>query len=186
MDPDLLREILDSRLSNLETISLGQVVSSDGDTADVQPLVKRKVATVEGGTFFEDRPVQKAVPVLILGTARSHADFGDLAAGDLVLLFYCKESPAEGWDNEAVSIPADQALHAQSNSFCLPVCKPSATKFLLGGSSALPVALAGLVDTAVNGILAAMTGANAGGVPITWGSPPPSMLSSGAVTVNAV
>lgn len=169
IDPSLLNRALADRLADVQTCSLGSVVSYDPalSTVDVQPLARRAVRTVEEGTDFEDRAVLPAVPLLTLGNDRSCLTLGAPMPGDLVLVVFCRESPAEGFISRAVSDPADTTLHSESHGFALPIAPlPLVVE---------PVALAARLETWLAGLLTSLASgvAPAGGGPITWGVPLP-------------
>lgn len=177
MDPSLLARAIEDRLADLQTVSLCVVrgVTVPG-TVDCQPLAKRAVRTTEEGTAFEEPPILPAVPLIVPGSDRSCLIPSVPLPGDLVLVFFCRESPS-ALVSGSLTEPEDTSLHSLSHGFALPIARAPGV--------GAHVALAEPLLTWIGELLLALaTGSNSGG-PVAWGTPLPAAPVIGAVELSA-
>lgn len=128
-EPDLgqlLRRALDNRLQATHTCAVGVVKSykASKHVADVQLTAKRPIVNADDELVFEDLPILPDVPVISLGTSRSHVRT-PLQAGDAVLIVFAESSIAEFLAGQDVTEPGDTTDKGLSNGFAIPFVRPS-------------------------------------------------------------
>lgn len=125
-DSEVIRDGIDSRLSDVWTATIGRVQKYDAktQTADVLPVVRRALVAADGYVGHEDLPVIPNVPVL---HSRSGGFFVHLPVevGDTVLLVFTKDSFQMWRESGSVVNPGDLSRHSLSNAVAIPGIFPS-------------------------------------------------------------
>ncbi len=109
---DVIRSAIESRLLDLHTSIPGVVVSYNPllQTADVQPVVKRAIATYDGDTEHETLPVIHNVPIEWPGGGGFAMQF-PVQPGDNVWLIFSEAATAQWRSTGQVSEPGDLRRH---------------------------------------------------------------------------
>lgn len=118
---ELLSGHVSRSLAELHTAMPGRVERYDSttQTADVKPLVKRKVADEAGTESLESLPVVPSVPVVFPGAGDYGITF-PIARGDTVLLVVASAS-LDRWLARGGEVdPADERAHALSDAVAIP------------------------------------------------------------------
>jgi len=128
LDPDLgqlIRRALQNQMLDLHTCMVGTVKSYDATqhTADVQLAAKRPILNSDDELVFEDWPLLPDVPVVALGTLRSHLRM-PLEVGDAVLIVFAELSTAEMLGGQDLVEPGDTTSKGLSHGFAIPFVRP--------------------------------------------------------------
>jgi len=101
-----IRAAIETRLQSLHTALPGRIESYNAatQTANIKPMVKRRVATSDGRELLESLPVISDVPIMFPRCGQFFVTL-PLAAGDFVLLVFCERSI----DNYAAGTPGLEA-----------------------------------------------------------------------------
>lgn len=125
--PTVIREAISARLVDVHTAMPGRVESYDaaGQTADVQPQLKRVVRSATGERTAEELPVIPSVPVGFPGGGGFFVSF-PLAVGDTGLLIFSEYS-IDRWRTQGEQVdPADERRHGLSGAIFVPGLKTQA------------------------------------------------------------
>jgi hypothetical protein len=129
--PDVIERMLDAHDEELHTAFVGRIESYDAaaQTADVQPLIRRRISTTDGGFRSEEMPTVRAVPVAWprAGDWFLHMP---LSAGDTVLVVVAERDFARWRVTGEASDPIDTRSHHLSHAIAVPGVYPR-TKPLL-------------------------------------------------------
>ena len=118
---ELIDLVMREKLSEVRVALPGEVVAYDASLqeADVQPLVKRRVARDDGTETEEPLPIIPHVPVLHMRGGGFHASF-PLSVGDQVLLVFSDTSVDDVRAGRGAAAPSDRASHHLANAVCYP------------------------------------------------------------------
>jgi hypothetical protein len=189
---EIIQEALRSKLADVHTAIPGRVVSYDKtkQVADVEIVVKRPLETADGTIVQEDLPVIPNVPIVWSGGGGISLTF-PLAEGDHVLLVFCEASIAMWRETGEVGEVGDLRRHSLGHAVAIPMVRPVSEAISsngvsdsnavlyggvlqVGGPTAGFVALASLVDTAINSIIHAFNthvhGSSSGPTPTISGT----------------
>lgn len=124
---DAIRRVLESRISDIETASVGYVVVYDATTrtASVQLATRRPLAREDGEIVNVDRNILQSIPVMFPGGGGAQVTWpiepGD--GGLVVSLRYSAQAWREGSGTEP-SNARDLRTHHESNAVFFPGWKP--------------------------------------------------------------
>lgn|SRR5574343_185229 len=119
---ELIRDALESRLSEFSVALPGKVKSYDADTqrADVELELQRLVPDGEGGHVPQTLPVLPEVPVCFPQGGNGYFISFPLTAGDKVLVVFC-DAPIGAWVAKgALSEPTTAEMHGLGGAVCYP------------------------------------------------------------------
>lgn len=121
--PELLRRVIDARLSDVHTSMPGKVASFDAvaQTVDVQPMIKNVISGPEGETE-ESYPVIRSVPVTYPRSGTFVMAY-PLVAGDFVMIHFAEWSIDYFMEKGLEAHPVDLERHAFSGATASP-CGP--------------------------------------------------------------
>ncbi len=125
---ELIKQAIDNRLVDVHTALIGQIERYDHKTqlADIQPVLKRPVKTLDAQTIQEKLPVLMEVPVLFPRAGVFFLTF-PLQVGDFVQIIFNEVSIDEFLSESASSINSDGrfSLHgAVAIPGAYPLSKP--------------------------------------------------------------
>lgn len=140
---ELLRRVMDARVSDVHVALPGRVVSYDEatQTADVEPQIKRAVRTDDGTKLLEDLPVLPRVPVSFPRVGAHSLTF-PIAKDDSGTLVFNERSIDTWRATGRSSDPGDQRPHGLSGAVFFPGVFPS--------GSPLPAKALSATDTVLN------------------------------------
>ena len=179
----------------------GRIVSFDATTqmADIDPLVRRSVASVDGSRVIELMPTIRSVPILFPG-ASNYFFRHPLVVGDTVLLIFCERDFARWHVTGELSDPIDLRQHHLAHAVAIPGFRsrdsalpaPTGNFIEIGKRGGIFdfVALATKIDAAFNAFVNAVPVPNDGGaaiqtaVKLVW-PPSPANTSCAAQDVKA-
>lgn len=201
MDAELFRRALESRLADVNTVTMGQVQAYDPttQTADVQPMIRFPLRDVDGVVKVnEDLPILPNVPVLFPRGGSAHWIAWPLEKGDTVTLLFLTRSIQQWRRTGQLSDPGDLRLHHLGNALALPAGGPNASALPLAGVTGLvlesasiklgadaadAVALAPGVAAWIDAIVTAVASAPGGSIVVP--PPGPSLTATGDPLVYA-
>lgn len=154
-EPELLRNVIASYLSDVHTSIPGRIVKYDAatQTADVEIVVQRAEVAESGATVHETCPVIPNVPIGWPSGGGYSLQF-PLAVGDGVWLVFSEASIANWRETGDVSPPGDLERHDISYPVALPCARHS--------KQPLPTATVALLTVPSGGTL----NVSAGGSPV--------------------
>lgn len=119
--PELWRQILESRMLDLHTAMVCEVVSFDAaaQTANVQPLVKHVIRSTNGPDFQEDYPQLLNVPVVYPRCGKFFVAF-PLEVGDFVTVVFNEWSIDRFIEKGTGGHPGDLARHSLAGAVAYP------------------------------------------------------------------
>jgi hypothetical protein len=138
---DVLERARESWLEMLHTALPGRVESYDADaqTADVTPMVRRRVPTESGRRVSEAMPTVRAVPIVWPRTGDWYVHL-PLAAGDTVLLVCLERDPSRWLGNGGeLCDPIDVRSHHLAHAVAIPGLYPRAAALTDTPSDALVI-----------------------------------------------
>lgn len=178
---ELFRISQDNTLAKIHKAFPGKVTAYDAQTqtAHVQPQLKRMILDEDGGKTYESLPLLPYVPVLF-PRAGGYTMTLPLGPGDFVWVMISDAGLSEWLETGQESEPWDTRRHHPSGAVCYPGCYPdtqpladadtgglmlgkdgaetqiriSPSEIKLGATAAQFVALANLVQTALDDIRA--------------------------------
>lgn len=167
-EAELLREVIESRLTDVHTSIPGRVVSYDAatQTADIEIVIQRAEQAASGAIVHETYPVIPNVPVGWPSGGGYSFQF-PLSPGDGVWLVFSEASIATWRETGEVSPPGDLDRHDLSYPIALPCARPKGKALpavnvadlrvpgggrleVSSGGATEPVALANLVLNELN------------------------------------
>lgn len=161
-EAELLREVIDSRLTELYTSIPARIVKYDAttQTADCEIVILRAETAESGATVHETYPVIPNVPVGWMSGGGYSLQF-PLNKGDGVWLMFSMAATANWRETGEVSPPGDRDLHDISYPIAIPCARHN--------GQALPVATGALLTVPPGGSFNVSTGG---------GTPEPAALAS--------
>ncbi len=118
--PSELRALIATELAEVHTCLPGKIVSFDGSTAVVRPVLSKALASGD----LLDAPQIVSVPVHFPRGMGGKATISvPLAAGDDVTLHFA-ERALENWLSGTDGAPGDPRMFDLSDAFATPVCRP--------------------------------------------------------------
>lgn len=123
---EMLRLAIENRLSDVHVALPGKVISYDAtkQTANIQPMVQRAVATEEESYVGEEMPIIPSVPILFLRGGGFFVSV-PVAEGDTVLLVFSERDPSEWYRTGNNVAPGDKRLHSLAHAVAIPGLFPS-------------------------------------------------------------
>lgn len=117
---------LESRVADIYTNMVGKVVTyyPESQTADIQPVIRRRIAKENGEPVQEDLPMIPNVPILFPRSGLVGIVF-DLQAGDHVALLVLTAAITAWRQSGDTADAADVRLHHPGNCLALPGLGPS-------------------------------------------------------------
>lgn len=138
---ELIRRALESRIADVYTSMPGEVVSYDAatKTADIRPLVRKRMPDEDDGSVFEDLPILPSVKVVFPSGGGAKIRW-PLGLGDAGVIL-CSHSDVGTWqagDGAAVD-PVDLRTHNLGAAFFLPGMAPDSEVDLAAEQDALVI-----------------------------------------------
>lgn len=137
-EAEVIAAAIESRLLDLHTSIPGKVVGFDAasQSVDVQPVVKRAIATYDGELTHEELPIIHNVPVAF-PSGGGYVLRLPIRAGDHVWLIFSEAATAQWRTTGQVSEPGDLRRHDLSYACAVPV--PFATLPEAAAAAAAPL-----------------------------------------------